>query len=276
MRNLRVQSIKPINKVLSTYPNLYFKLHEGIADPNVATITCESTGIPLAVETPGATQWGTTYGNFEPVAGNTNQKMSISDLSSYATEFDAVAAGLNTGAWMIMLNMDYVRDATVGQVVLSIRDQAQATNVLELRLNADVGQLKPVLYDSNGNYVSRANPVTDAENEQTWAVYVDMRPGVKTSTVFRYDPGTKVLNSTAPRTLDISGANFITAASDADAGAITIGARKTGLTSYSNYVDAAGLRDMRFINFGSSPPTDIVNLIEELAINSNAGTRREY
>ena len=59
MPKSKVQAIKPLNKVLSTYHNMYLALHEGIATAGVSTISDQNTanGFDFTVSAPGATQW---------------------------------------------------------------------------------------------------------------------------------------------------------------------------------------------------------------------------
>lgn len=280
MRNARVQALKLLNKTLSTYPNMYFALHEGIADSAVATVSDQNTanGFDLTVAVPGATQWGATLGNFEPAAANTTQYINIDDVSGSATAFDSLFDSLNTSAWMICFNIDYVRDDAASQWLFEVRDMSNGVNgttAFEMRLNPGVSELDIKLYDSTGAIMSQANKPTAAEGEQFWAVYVDMRTGVKASTVYRLDPGTSTHNIVSGQTFDATAGVFTAPGSAAGEGTIQIGARKLA-ASQDKHMDVAGVRDLRFINFGITPPSDIVNLIEELSVNSNVGTRRTY
>lgn len=270
----RINAIKPLNKALSTYPNLYFGLHEGIADGDIATIADQNSANTwaLTVETPGATQWGATLGNWEPASGNSAQYMSI-DMSAYQTEYEAVFGNLNTSAWMIICSLDYVRDDAASQWFFAIQDKTNQKKLFNLRSNPAVAKLIPVLFCSTEDAATQTNEVSSAEGEQVWVAYVDMRAGVKTSTVYRFDPGTKVHNITSSQTKDISTLSFGTI--DYTTDTLTVGARDL-TSSVDKYLDVGGIRDLRFINFGTNPPSDIVNLIEEFAINSNVGTRRTY
>jgi len=271
----KVSALKPLNKSLQ-YPNFYWLLHEGIADAAVTDIVCQSTGLTLTVNAPGATQWGATLGNNEPALNNTTQRINTLDVSAHADEFDAVVANLNTGAWMICFNCDYVRDDAASETLFSIRDQIANVNVFEIRMNPRVGDVQHTFLDSGGTNRIQGIEVTNALGEQFVVMYFDMRAGIKTSTVYMMTPGTKINNKIISTTLDITGAAFTIPSSAAGAGMITINARQIGASSFDKYNDVCGIRDLRMINFGLNPPTDIADLIDELAVNSNTGTRREY
>jgi len=283
MRKSRTQAMKLLNKALATYPNMYVPLTEGIADSAVTTVADLSpSGLgDLTVETPGATQWANAvFSGWEPALNNTNQRIVLEDVSGVANNFSALFTNLQTSCWMVMLNLDYVRDDAASQNAVNVRDMSyggvNGRVLLELRLNPAVGSSSPLIYDSDGAVMTQANSVASAENEQIWVALMDNRAGVKTSTVYRFDPGTSVHNIVSAQDKDITAGVFDGVQSVATGGGrFVIGARALA-ASYDKHVDTAGIKDFRFINFGLNPPTDIVKFIEELSRNHNFGTRRAY
>ena len=267
---------KPLKAALSKYPNLYYRLTEGALDGTVSKIVDQAgTGLDLTVASPAAAQWDSTTATWKPPAPNSTYYLSAAaslNPSKFAELFD----NLGSSAWFVAFDAHYSADVAAGQRVFTVSHPEAGNNyrVVEVRANVATGSSKFAVYDSNLTIASRTNTVASTDGRRLCFFYFDKRSnGTQKSVYYEFLPGSAAHLESTPSDYDISASSFVGVDTAVDK--LYIGAQEIN-TGVERYLDGAGIRDFRFVNFGQNPPSDVLEFIEELAVNHMRGTRREW
>lgn len=269
MRNSqRVKGHSPLNAALENYPNVFFALHEGVTGTpaSQATVADQNTsnGWEMTVDTVGATQWNTTTGAWEPEAANSDQSLSLArtvDPTTFDSIFDVAGK-----ASLFCVLLDHVADPTTVGRIFSI--DGNATNpTVEVKYLTN-GTIQFLLGDAAQATVLALNAA--GESQMLLFVYVDDRAdGLKQIVPKIYTPNSKtILETTTP--LTTVGATIQPIESTSH---FMIGASRQGGVP-ATFADDVGIRRVRVINFDQSPPSDMDELIEELAVTNLLATSR--
>lgn len=264
---------KPLNKVYSQYPNVYFTLHEGVTVGTTAA-TCKdentannsSGNWKLDVAVPATTgQWQTTEAMWVAKSGNTADHLTL-DRTVDTAKFDSIfdVRGVATlYAFHIQWNGAV---PTANGRIFSIAGFPGSNAMVEAKYTTS-GDVQCFFRDAGITAQRLSASVTDA----IVISYADHRAsGTKTFTARAYTPGTSNIITT-PQSADISSVATYEMTSNTK---FRIGAQTTGTGSANQHGDNLRIKRFRFVNFGQNPPSDISELMDELALNNLMGTSR--
>lgn len=274
LSNTKYSGIKPLNKVLQNYPNFYFTLHEGLAGVNPGVISeVGGSGLRCVPQTSTPAQWSTKPGWWSGVATNNADYLQINRADD-PDFYDSVMNMENT----VLVTMAHVYAAGDPSAAcrlwsianLNVPSGALMESQLEVKYLTS-GQIQ-THWQGSGGAVAQTGidlPAAAAPNE---AIIISVLNTITDeATNYAYFPKSKALMIAAV-TSSIAGINLNTVIAPNQQ--VAIGAFPTAGTAYGSFLKNAAIKDFRAINFGSNPPLDMSEILEELAINTLAGSRR--
>lgn len=262
----RVVGSKRLNKVFADYPNFYWTLHEGLAGSDPGDIPDQNgSGVVLAPATATIAQWTDKPGYWSGTSANATDYLVASRLDD-PVAWDAVFDF--SGVLIIMGYMFADTDPSAAGRHLSLGNQnPDFVRPIEGKY-LTTGELQFVTdYGTAATQSGIDLPAEAAPNESV--VIYKLDPINDTATIFCFNPATKTLqtsNEDALTSPTYPSSNPLNQVFVVGAGILS--------TSFTAFARNISIRDVRAINFGSNPPSDLSEIIEELAINCSLGTRR--
>lgn len=269
MRNSsKVSSAKILNKVY-TQPNCYFSFHEGVAGSDPGDIPDQAgTSLVAAPDTATTGQWTGKPGYWKGTAANSTDGFEIL-RSDDTTNFDAIY-NLNSSVLVQAFYVFADTDPSAGCRLMSIGNPSP-DHLLPLDLKYLTTGVVQMLVTGTSSQVAQNFIDLPAEASPNEAVCVHVLDTIgMTATSYTFFPGTKTLMTTAV-TSDISGTGVPTTLPTNSK--VCIGRSFTAGDAAVNHAKNISVRDYRAIHFDSAP-SNLSDIIEEIAVNCSLGTRR--
>lgn len=269
MRNFKTVGFKALNKVFADYPNCYFPMHDGLSGTAPTVLTDEAgTSLTIVPQTTTTAQWTTKPGWWSCTATNAADHMLLSRATD-PTNYDLIFNMQNT-VMVQMMRVFADTDPTVSGRFLSLGNLGAGWES-QYELKYLTGGVMQGHWEgsSAAAQIGVDLPSIAAPNESVLAVVYDSIN--QEVSLYCYTPATKSLQVVVDTDTTVGlGINEVTAVNQQ----IAFGATPVTISAYGAFGQNLSIRDYRAINFGATPPADLSEIIEELAINSLAGTRR--
>ena len=278
-------AMKPLNKVLSTFPNSFWTLHNGAvdADPAVTdTVIDQGTlGLDLTVRTPGATQWTARDAMWNIPATNPNITLALKLAATSGNLANFTQLFNFTGKWLFCAKVKSLGAGNNGRL-MSLYDGDNTNSSQFLDMRHSVGQALAG-YCVNEGTIGSAD-MTAATSGEGYLFWLVDNGVAKSGVTYLFDSTTQTLAELSSPTTFASkegtAGEITKALSDYKAAVgdtFALGNRWTGtIYNATNGVNNIDMSRVRIINFGADAPDDLSELMQELVWTGLTGTRREY